>query len=165
MEKLLTLGIDPMAIVVYIANTGLVLFVLTKLLYKPVLRILDERRALVASSMDEASNLQKAFEDKLDAVEAQKKATETELKDEITKLHKYVEQKRAEMLAEMEVTRSEMIRKAEEEVKAKKATLIKEVEDQVKVLMGKIILDIVENKVPENVIEESIGSAWKNYAK
>lgn len=165
MEKLLTLGIDPMAIVVYIANTGLVLFVLTKLLYKPVLRILDERRALIASSMEEAGNLQKAFEDKIADVEAQKKATEEELKAEITKLHKFTEQKRTELLAEMDVTRNEMMRKTEEEVKARKDSLIKEVEDQVKVLMGKIILDIVENKVPENVIEESIGSAWKHYAK
>ncbi len=165
MEKLLTLGIDPMAIVVYMANTGLVLFVLTKLLYKPVLAILDKRRELIKNSMEEAAGLQKAFEDKLADVETQKNATEAELKEEIANLHKYTEQKRAELQTEMDQARTEMMRKAQEEVDAKKAGLIKEVEDQVKVLMGRIILDIVENKVPEKVIEESISSSWKQYYK
>ena len=58
-----------------------------------------------------------------------------------------------------------MIQKAQTEIDTKKANIIKEAEEQVKGLMVKIILDIVENKVPANVIEESMNSAWKKFSK
>lgn len=163
MEKLLTLGIDPMAIVVYIANTGLVLFVLTKLLYKPILKILDKRRDIIQNSLEEAKNLQKSFEEKIASIEKEKASTEAKLKSEVDKMHKYAEEKKTQLLAEMEASRSEMLKKTNDEIDARKKGLMKEVEGEVKNLMAKVILDIVENKVPENVIEESIESSWKQY--
>lgn len=165
MEKLLTLGIDPFAMLVYMANTGLVLIILTKLLYKPVLRILDQRRDMVNKSMTEAENLREAFEKQVAEVEKQKKQTEMELKEEISKLHKFTEEKRIQLVAEMEAAKSAMIHKAQEEIETRKAGMMKEIEHDVKMLMGKVILDIVENKVPEKVIEESISSSWKNFSK
>ncbi len=161
MEKLLTLGIDPLAVIVYLANTGLVLIVLTKLLYKPVLKILDTRRDIINRSMEEAENLQKAFEDKMENLEKEKRETEDRLKDQIEKMHKFTEEKKKELMTEMEQTRNLMLAKTQEEIEAKKEGLMKEVEGDVKTLMAKIILNIVENKVPEDVIQESVGSAWK----
>lgn len=163
MDKLLTLGIDPMAMVVYLANTGLVIIVLTKLLYKPVLKILDKRRDIIKNSIEEAQNMQKAFEEKVERLEKEKKETEERLKGEVEKMHKFAEEKKKELMAEMEASRASMLKKTQEEIEAKKEGLMKEVEQDVKMLMAKIILDIVENKVPEDVIQESIGSSWKQY--
>ncbi len=163
MEKLLTLGIDPMAIVVYLANTGLLIVILTKLLYKPILKILDKRREIIKNSIEEAKNMQKAFEEKVEILEKEKRETEERLKNEVEKMRKFAEEKKKEIIAEMEVSRASTLKKTQEEVESKKKSLIKEVERDVKILMSKIILDIVENKVPQDVIEESIGSAWKQY--
>ncbi len=164
MDKLLTLGIDPWAIVVYLGNTGLIIAVLTYLIYKPVLRILDKRREIIASGLDEAQNLQSIFEKRLAETEAQGKEAEEKFKHELEKLKSYTEEKRSELLAEMERSRNDMLSKAEEEIRKRKDSLLKEAEKDIKMLMAKIILDIVENKVPENVIEESIASGWNKYS-
>ncbi len=164
MDKLLTLGIDPWAIVVYLGNTGLVIVVLTLLVYKPLIKILDKRREIISSSMDEAGNLQAAFEKKLAETEAQTKEAEEKFRTELAKLKAYTEEKRAELIAEMEQTRNAMLSKAEEEILRRKEALLKDAEKDIKLLMAKIILDIVENKVPDNVIEESIASGWKKYS-
>lgn len=163
MEKLLTLGIDPWAIIFYIGNTGIVVIILTYLIYKPVIRILDKRRDMIANSIDEAQNLQEAFEKKVAETEAKQKQTEAELKEELRKLEKYIETKRAELVAEMEQARSEAMERAHKEIEERKSNMINEAEGEVKALMTRIILDIVENKVPEDVIQGSINSAWKKY--
>ncbi|PIR55403.1 hypothetical protein COU74_01195 [Candidatus Peregrinibacteria bacterium CG10_big_fil_rev_8_21_14_0_10_36_19] len=165
MDKLLSLGIDPWSMVIYLANTGLLLAVLTYLLYKPILKFLDERKEQIISSIEESQRLQETFEKKLTESEANRQEAEAELKEELSNLHKFTEQKRKELTAEMEEARNKMMEKAQQEIDAKKANLLKEAETEVKTLMTRIILEIVENKVPENVIQESIHSAWKQYSK
>lgn len=164
MDKLLTLGIDPWAMLVYLGNTGLIIAVLTFLVYKPLMKTLDKRRDIISSSIDEAANLQKTFEKKLAETESQAKEAEQRFRDELAKLKTYTEEKRKELFAEMEQARNTMLNKTEEEIRERKAALLKEAEKDVKALMAKIILDIVENKVPENVITESITSGWKKYS-
>lgn len=165
MDKLLTLGIDPWAIVIYLGNTGLIIAVLTYLLYKPILGILDKRREIISSSIDEASKLQSAFEKTLEKAEEKNKATEQRLKEELENMHKYTEAKRAELMAEIDKTRTEMLEKTNMEIAKKRESLLSDAEKDIKTLMAKIILDIVENKVPEAVISESITSGWKKYSK
>jgi len=165
MDKLLSLGIDPWSMVLYLANTGLLLAVLTYLLYKPILKFLDQRKEQIISSIEESQRLQETFEKKLEDSEQNRKKAETELKEELSNLHKFTEQKRKELNIEMEEARSKMMAKAQQEIDAKKDSLLKEAEQEVKTLMTRIILEIVENKVPENVIQESIHSAWKQYSK
>ncbi len=163
MDKLLSLGIDPWSILLYLLNTGLLLIVLTYLLYKPILKFLDQRKKQIIDSIEESQRLQETFEKKLEESESKRKATELELKEDINNLHKFTEEKRKELVAEMEEARSEMMKKTQIEIDQRKEALIKEAEQEVKALMTRIILDIVENKVPEKVIEESIESSWKQY--
>lgn len=163
MDKLLSLGIDPWSMLLYLLNTGVLLVVLFYLLYKPTFKFLDARRKQISDAIDEAKNLQETFEKELEKSEQKRKESEVELRDELSKLHKFTEEKRKELVAEMEEARAEMMKKAQKEIEERKEALIKDAEQEVKNLMSKIILDIVENKVPENVIEDSIKSAWKQY--
>lgn len=165
MDKLLTLGIDPWSMLFYLINTGIVLVVLSRYLYKPIQNFIDERRDQILENIEKAKNLQESFEKKLDESEAKRKAVESELKIEIDNLHKFTEQKRAELIGEMEKTRHEMIQKANEEIEKRKIGLIKEVEAELRKIISKIILEIVEHKVPSEVIDGSIDSAWKKYVK
>ncbi len=163
MEKLLTLGIDPLAIVVYLTNAGLLLVVLGRFLYKPILKVLDDRRELISNSIEEAKNLQASYEDQLKASENQRKEAEAALQEELANLKKFSEEKRAELIADMDKARSDLMQKAQDEIDQKKASLIKDAEKEIKVIMTKVILDIVQNKVPETVIQESVQEAWKQY--
>jgi len=165
MDKLLSLGIDPWRILFYLINTGILLAVLTYLLYKPILKFLDQRKQQIIDSIDESEKLKKTFELKLEESEKKRKEAELELKEELNQLHKFTEEKRKELIAEMDQARNELVQKAQKEIEERKGQIIKEAEKDIAALMTRIILEIVENQVPEDVIRKSINSAWKQYSK
>jgi len=162
MDQLSSLGIDPWSMLLYLLNTGVLLAVLTYLLYKPILKFIDQRQKQIKENIEEAQKLQKTFEDRLAKSEQERTKVEAELRQELDNLHKFTEKKRAELIAEMDKARTEMLEKAQQEIEVRKAGIIKDAEAEVKKVMTKIILHIVENKVPEDVIESSIKSAWKS---
>lgn len=165
MDKLASLGIDLWSIVLYLVNTGVLLAVLTYFLYKPLMKFMDERRKKIKDSIEEAQSLRDEFAAELAKTQKEKEKVEAELREELQKLHKFTDQKRAELVKEMEAARADMMQKAQAEIDQKKEQLIKDAEADVKRLMSQIILQIVENQVPEEVIQGSIKDAWKHYKK
>lgn len=164
MDKLASLGIDGWSMLLYLINTGVLLVALVYILYKPMNKFLEKRQKDINDSIESAQKLQEKFEKELEKSHADREKVESELREELSKLQKFTEQKRTELVAEMEQARTTMLQKAQDEIDKKKDALIKDAEGQIKELMTKIILEIVENKVPEDVINDSIKSAWKNYA-
>lgn len=163
MEGLAKLGIDPFSILLYLLNTGLLLVVLIYVLYKPILRYLDERRDQIRSSVEEAQLLKVELDKKsIEAEEASKKAEET-LKREMENLRKFTEDKRAELTAEMEAARNEMLEKADADITRRKDELMKDAERATMDLIKKVVLHIVQNKVPEEVVDASIKDSWKQF--
>lgn len=165
MDKLANLGIDLRSIVLYLANTGVLLVVLTYLLYKPIFKFIDERRHKIESSIDEAQRLRDEFAKRLEESEKAKDAVEATLREELANMQRFTEQKRAELTKEMDEKRVDMLQKAQMEIDKKKDALLKDAEAEVKRLMTAIILDVVENKVPEDVIQASVKDAWKTHSK
>ena len=80
-------------------------------------------------------------------------------------LRKFTEEKRAELTAEMEKARGDMLAKAEEDISRRKGEILKDAENDTLQLIKKIVLYVVQNKVPAEVIEDSIKSAWHTYKK
>ena len=165
MEGLSKLGIDLWSILIYILNTGLLLLVLTYVLYKPILKFLDERRAQIKSSVEEAQNLKVELDKKSTEVEAATEKAETELKKEMENLRKFTEEQRAKLTTEMEKARGDMLAKAEEDINRRKGEILKEAEVETLELIKKIVLYVVQNKVPAEVVEDSIKSAWSTARK
>lgn len=163
MEGFAKLGIDLWSIVIYMANTGLLLGVLFFLLYKPLLGFIDARRKQIATSLDEARLLKDELDKKSNEAASAQARFEEELKKERENLRAFAEEKRAQLEAEMNSARNEMLQKAEADIEARKNSMVQEVEADLLNLMKKIILDIVRNKVPEEVIQASIKDAWKQY--
>ena len=93
---------------------------------------------------------------------ASQKAEET-LKREMENLRKFTEEKRAELTAEMEAARNDMLAKADADITRRKEELLKDAEKATMDLIKKIVLHIVQNKVPEEVVETSIKDAWKQF--
>lgn len=60
MEKILAdFGVQPILLAAQIVNFLVVLFILQKLLYKPVLKVLDERKRRIEESLENAEKIQK----------------------------------------------------------------------------------------------------------
>jgi F0F1-type ATP synthase membrane subunit b/b' len=82
MDGLSKLGIDLWSIGVYLANAGLMLFVLSYLLYKPVLGFMDRRRDEIRKSLDEARLLKDELDKKSEEASKAQSRFENELKEE-----------------------------------------------------------------------------------
>lgn len=165
MDALGKLGINPMSILLYLINLGSVLLVLTFLIYKPVLSFLDKRRKQISDSIAEAEILRAEFDKTLAKAEKEKKEIEAKFREEMANLKKFTEEKRTELIKQMETARTEMMAKAQTEIDEKKASVMKDAEAATMELIRKVILDIMQNKVPENVIQDSIKEAWHHYKK
>lgn len=163
MDGLSKLGIDLWSIGVYFLNAGLLLFVLSYLLYKPVLGFMDRRRDEIRNSLDEARLLKDELDKKSEEASTAQARFENELKVERESFRKFAEEKRSQLEAEMNATRAAMMQKAEAEIEARKTAMVKEVEEDLLVLIKKIVLDIVRKKVPEEVVKASVKDAWKEY--
>lgn len=57
MEALANLGIDFKVLLAQVINFGILLFILTKFLYQPILSTLDKRRERIAQSLDKAEEI------------------------------------------------------------------------------------------------------------
>lgn len=97
MEKL---GIQPLSLIAQVVNFLILLFLLSKFLYKPILKVLDERKRKIQQGLERAKQMEEERA-KFEAVQAEKV--------EKTK------QATAALIQEAEKTAQEMKRKAVEE--------------------------------------------------
>lgn len=85
MEALHTLGIDFKVIIAQIINFGLLLFLLTKFLYHPILKALEDRKKKITKSLAEAeeADLKTAMvEEEMKAKLAESKKEAAQIMDE-----------------------------------------------------------------------------------
>jgi len=59
METLSSLGIDLKILLAQLVNFGILIFLLSKFLYKPVLKMLDQRKKKIAESIKKAEEIEK----------------------------------------------------------------------------------------------------------
>lgn len=105
MEIINTLGINVGVIVAQMVNYGILLAALTFLLYKPVLKILDERRNRIAKSMEDS----RTIEHQLKEMEKSRAAAMKELDAKASAIL-------ADTKKQADGSRSEMLKAAEQEV-------------------------------------------------
>ncbi|MDP2720915.1 MAG: F0F1 ATP synthase subunit B [bacterium] len=63
MEILKTFGVEPILLLAQIVNFVILIFILQRFLYKPILRVLEERKNKIATSLKQAEEIQKRFEE------------------------------------------------------------------------------------------------------
>lgn len=162
MEGLQNLGIDLTSLLIYAANFGLLVVVCYFLIYKKVVKAMDERRDSISSKLDQAEKIKADFQAQLEEMEASKKAAEANLKAELDKMSVFVAEKKKALVAEMEEEKANLLAKANEEIAQRKAELVSDIEKDLLGVVSKIVLEVVHNKVPADVIEQSVSEAWKN---
>lgn len=165
MEGLANLGISLESVVIYILNYGLLLAVLTYLLYDPIVKFTDKRRETIKGQLEEASLIKEEFASQLESLKSDKLDAEKTLQKEIESLRTYVADKKKELISEMEAERKSMLEKAQLEIAEAKEHMISEVEKDLQKKMSQIILEVISNKVPKEVITESVTEAWSEYKK
>jgi F-type H+-transporting ATPase subunit b len=153
-------GIDPLLLLAQLINFGIVLFVLWKFAYKPVLKVLHERQAKVAKSIADA----KAVEQKLAEAEAlkQEKLREaqaqarTVVEEAVAEGERYRQQRLVEVDTEMQTMRVQ----AQAEIVAERAQAIAgaqaELADLVVAATQKVITKGSMDKLNRDMVKEAV---------
>lgn len=110
------LGIDFRLIVVQIINFGLLLFLLTKFLYKPILKILDERKKRIAKSLADAQKIEEERVSLKEEKEKELKKAKDEAKEIVSEAKSEAEKERSEILKRVQEETERMVQKAKEQL-------------------------------------------------
>lgn len=165
MEAFAKIGIDWLGLGLYLINYGILFFILGYWAFPKILKVLDERRSAIKKNLSDAEVLRAEIQLQLVKSEAERKMLLNQIEQETATIRKELEQKKVQMMQVMENEKMALIEKTKKALAEEKAGLVKEVERDVVNTITKIILKVLSENVPEEVVEKSVQSAWKQLEK
>ncbi len=161
MENLAKLGIDFGSMLIYLINYGLLLAVLGYFVYPKIIEIIDKRRAEIENNLNESARLREEMNEQADDSKKEKESLLQELKEDKDKMKKELQEKRTELIAKMEEDRGKLLEEARKQIENEKDNIIQKAEQQIVGMIEKVVLKVLSNQVPEDVVKKSVGDAWK----
>ncbi|MBI2334577.1 F0F1 ATP synthase subunit B [Candidatus Daviesbacteria bacterium] len=160
MEILKDFGINPLLLAAQVVNFFILLFILKRFLYKPVLKVLEERKKRIEESLKQAEEIEK----KLQATEEQSEKIIAKSLQQAQKILDETKQAAARMLEGAKETSAEIISdanvKASEIVKIRQVMLEQQIRehagDLIILAFEKIIGKRLTGKEQKEIIEEEM---------
>ncbi len=162
MEALQKLGIDGWSVLLYLVNIGFLLFVLTRLLYRPLLKFMDERRATIKNNLHETEQLRARFEEQGKKQAKETKALLAQMQAEVTAAKAQAEKQAKVLMAEADARRDQILEEARRQADETKKGILKEAETETQKRIEQTILHVLKNKIPTDIVKSSVQAAWKD---
>lgn len=163
MEALSKLGIDFNSVLIYLLNFGVLFVVIAYFITGPILRLIDARKKKIHDNLEEAERIKKEFFEEKKKSDREKEALRLEMQKELQDLKKELDEKRRKEEEAMELKRAKMLEDVRTIVEEEKNSIMAKAEKETLKLMEKVIMHIVSNKIPEQVIRESVDESWKQF--
>ncbi|MCU0660009.1 MAG: ATP synthase F0 subunit B [Candidatus Pacebacteria bacterium] len=158
MDGLLKLGIDWKSVIFYVVNFGIIITILTKLVYKPLFKFLDARKALIRNSLESAEQQKKEFDELI-----QKKTTDSENAfREIQEARKNIDQEKKKILQDAESDRMRILDQARKESLLVREDLMAQVEDEMVQRITQVIDTGMRNNTSSQNIQLAVREIWKD---
>ena len=146
-----SLGIEWKELIAQAINFGLLVFILTKLLYKPLMKSIEEKEKSIQGAKDSASNMEKMLQE---SAEAQKKVLD-KARSESEKIIKNAEVSAAvlkkSLLEDAKHQAQAVITQGELKIKEENEKLRREIKKEV----GTLVSDAIEKTVGKYIDEKS----------
>jgi len=152
MEFLSDFGVEPILLLAQIINFVILLFILQRFLYKPLLKVLEERKKKIETSMRQSDEIQKKF----DEVGEKQQEILDKAKSESSSIIENAK-KEAKALSDQIQTGASL--QAEETMKRTKEAL--ELEREKMVAEARKQLGVVVATAAEKIIEKSLSNSDK----
>ena len=159
------LGIQPVQLLAQILNFALLVFLLNKVLYKPIVKALEERKKKIAEGLVYSDKMKAELE------KSDKKGQEviSNARDEAKKIFDEAKKSSRKMEAEtLEKAQKEaagIIEKGRKEVVAQRAEMEKQLKDETVNIAGRIVekllSDVLDSRGHEAIINRKIKEAVK----
>lgn len=161
MELLISLGIDKWSILLYLVNFGVIFLVLRKYLFYPLVKYLDERRALIKDSIASAESARREFASLQAKHDLEMKQQMAQLESEVQKVRLSATQEAEKLIQEAEQRREKMIVEAQKQIDSAKNAMISEIETEIIDKIQRAIVFVLGHKVPLDVVKASVQDGWK----
>src|SRR3989344_456308 len=146
-ELFSTLGIDVRLLVVQLVNFGILVFLLTKFLYKPMMRVLETRKNTAQETIENAKSVAEAKRTLDSEIEEEKSKTRKEANEILVETRKKAEALRSDATAQLERELVAMKNKALAEIEKERTKAMNEAKNE---LASTIIL------AAEKVLEREV---------
>lgn len=157
MESLLKLGIDWKAIIVYIVNFGVIVFVLARFVFKPLTTFLDARKKKAVDTLEEVEKLKADFAKKVD----ERKNAENTLLEEARVARDTIEKEKKQILAEAYAEKSKILEGARTEAESLRDEIIAKFEEEIISRVSDVIQTGFKNNLSPGNIKLIVQDTWK----
>ena len=159
-ELISKLGIDWRLLIAQIINFLILLGILYKFLYKPVLAMFEKRTATIEKSLEDA----KKIEENLMAAEAARDAKIMEARDEgrkiVEKARGLAEAQGAEIVAKSKAAVDAVVKQSKEQIIAEKSKMLEDAKGKISelvfVAVEKVLREKLDEKADKKLIEEAL---------
>lgn len=165
MDAFAKLGIDGWSILLYLVNFGILLLVMRRFVYRPLLSFIDSRREMIAESVAEAEALRKEFAQATEDHNRQSEVQMTELRTRTEEIKRNAQEEANKLVESARAERESLMVATREELERLKANIIKDVESELQEKMKKALLLILRDSVPEEAVQKSVENAWQDIKK
>ncbi len=150
------LGIDLKEFIFYLINFVILIGILAKFLYKPFLRILDERRQKIRDALDSAEAMNRRADEKMDAYTKRIANVESEGREIIREAKSKADQEARAILDDAGERASKMITDARDEIERDKAKAREDMKGEIRDLALLAASRILEEEIAPNERQEQI---------
>ena len=161
MEGLAKLGINWLAVLTYLVNTGFILYIINRFAVKPIAAWAEKRREAIASNIAAVENLKSEFALEIEKERKQNSSKIESLEKNMNDAKIKAENEAKKIIAEANLQKDSIIQKAYSEVELIKKQTIESLEEELLDRVTKVIVTAMRtNSTPEKTVT-IIRQQWK----
>lgn len=161
MEGLTRLGIDLTSLIFYIINFGVIVLVLAKFVYKPVIKILDERRKTIEDNLNESEILRKRFEQEWKDKEREHKKATDQLREELASTNQAAQERASEIIAAAQAQAEDIKSEASRQAKLAQVRMEQQVEDLLIKKVSNLVREAVHKGMDADEAAGQLKKMWR----
>ncbi len=154
MDVLTSFGFDYKLLIASVINFVILLFILNKVLYKPLLAVLDQRKKTIAESLENAQTI----EQKLHQTEAEHKKVLHEAREQaaqiLAKAEESAKNARAKIMADAQTQAQNLLEKTEQQLQQQAHAMRQEINAHTAEIVVAATRTILEKNTPPAVNKE-----------
>ena len=149
------LGIDPKLLIAQAVNFILLLIILQRIGYKPILKMLNDRTEKIEKSLKQAKKIEEELANTEETKVAEIKKAKYEAQEIIKQANELVAKKSQEMIEITKMKTQEIVASAKQEIKAEKESSVQEAKKEIAEISIQIAKKIIKNNFDESKEKEA----------
>jgi F-type H+-transporting ATPase subunit b len=155
------LGLDYKLIIAQIVNFVLLLVILQRLAYKPVLKMLKDRTDKIDKSLRQAKKIEEELKNTEETKLAEIKKAKKESQKIISEAYEVSEKRSQESIKKTKIKTQEIVEKAKQEIKAEKENSVQEAKKEIVDISIQIAGKIIEKNIDKNEQKDLVDNVLK----